>query len=238
MSANLFETTFASKIEAALTLVRDQINNGSGACITCSFQAEDMVVLHMLYQSAPSVPVLFLDTGYHFEEVYRYRDEIAKAWKLNLVNLLPKQTVADQEAQFGRLYETAPDRCCAARKVEPLFSALERYQTWFTGLRREQSKSRADLQVVDTFALPSGKSLRKISPLAEWTTREVSAYAADNNLALLPLYDKGYSSIGCEPCTSLPSDSVDPRSGRWGGMKLECGIHIQISNDRDEVERR
>lgn len=227
-----FEAAFAAKVESAQALVREQIGgDASRVCVTCSFQAEDIAVLHMVYQVAPGVPVLFLDTGYHFAEVYRYRDELAKKWSLNLFNLQPRQSAAEQEREYGRLYETAPDRCCAARKVEPLFKALEGYGVWFTGLRREQSRSRAELQMVDSFALPSGTRLRKISPLADWTTREVWAYAARHRLPLLSLYDKGYSSIGCEPCTSLPSDPDDPRSGRWGGRKQECGIHIEAAGN-------
>jgi phosphoadenosine phosphosulfate reductase len=218
------------KITQAERMIREQIGDDpQDLCVTSSFQAEDMLVLHFVTQTVPNVPVLFLDTGYHFKETYEYRDRMSAEWKLNLINLLPAQTVAEQESQFGILYQTAPDRCCGLRKVGPLFAALEAYGRWFTGLRREQSKSRAGLQAVDTFTLPSGKQLRKISPLAEWTTRDVWQAAGQFGIPLLPLYEKGYSSIGCEPCTSLPIDPADPRSGRWSGNKLECGIHIQPS---------
>jgi phosphoadenylyl-sulfate reductase (thioredoxin) len=108
-------------------------------------------------------------------------------------------------------------------------AAFTPYEIWFTGLRREQSKSRANLQAVDTFTLPSGKQLRKVSPLGDWMTREVWQYATEHQIPLLPLYDLGYSSVGCQPCTSLPTSADDPRSGRWSGRKLECGIHIQPS---------
>lgn len=219
------------KIAAAQRILGEELGAQTrDVCVTSSFQAEDLVVVHMVTAVLPRVSVLFLDTGYHFAETYEYRDRIALDWDLNLINILPEQTVAAQEAEFGILNQTAPDRCCAMRKVEPLFAALADYQLWFTGLRREQSKTRANLQAVDTFALPGGKSLRKISLLAEWTTRDVWQYAGRFEIPLLPLYDLGYSSIGCEPCTSLPMDANDPRSGRWGGQKLECGIHIQPSS--------
>jgi phosphoadenosine phosphosulfate reductase len=195
--------------------------------VTNSFQAEDMVVLHMVRQLLAAVPVVFLDTGYHFSEVYAYRDRMTAEWGLNLINLVPEITVAEQEAQFGILNQTDPSRCCGLRKVKPLFTALESYAYWFTGLRREQAKSRAALVEVDDFALPSGKKIRKISPLAEWTAKDVWSYAREYGIPLLDLYDKGYTSIGCEPCTSLPLDPNDPRSGRWGGQKQECGIHLQ-----------
>ncbi|HEY0759805.1 MAG TPA: phosphoadenylyl-sulfate reductase [Acidisarcina sp.] len=223
--------TLDEKIAVAQSVMQGQLALGAQeVCMTCSFQAEDMVVLHMLRAAAPDVPVLFLDTGYHFAETYAYRDRMAAEWGLRLVNILPEQTVAEQTEQFGILNQVAPDRCCALRKVGPLFRALEGYELWFTGLRREQSKSRSGLQAVDTFALPGGRLLRKISLLAEWTTRDVWQYAARFEIPLLPLYEQGYSSIGCEPCTSLPLDPGDPRSGRWAGQKLECGIHVQASS--------
>lgn len=218
---------FEERIAAAQALVAAHVKSASTECLTCSFQAEDMIVLQMVRARHPDVPVLFLDTGYHFAATYAYRDQMAAAWDLNLINLLPRQSVRDQEAQFGILHQSAPDQCCKLRKVEPLFAALEGYATWFTGMRREQAKSRAQLQALDHFTLPGGKQLLKISPLVDWTTRDVWYYAQEHGIPLLPLYDKGYSSIGCEPCTSLPSDPNDPRSGRWSGRKQECGIHIQ-----------
>jgi phosphoadenosine phosphosulfate reductase len=211
------------------TLVNDLLSTARAedVCVTSSFQAEDMVVVHMVREVLPNVPVIFLDTGYHFAETYEYRDRLAQEWGLNLVNVLPQLTVAEQESQFGILNQTAPDRCCGMRKVGPLFASLEPYRLWFTGLRKEQAKTRANLQPVDTFTLPTGKQLEKVSPLADWTTRDVWQYAAEHNIPLMKLYDKGYTSIGCEPCTSLPLDPNDPRSGRWGGHKTECGIHVQ-----------
>jgi len=216
------------RIRAAEQLIRQELEQTQGdVCVTNSFQAEDMIVLHIVRQTLPDVPVIFLDTGYHFAEVYEYRDRMAQAWSMNLINLLPELTVSEQEAQFGILNQTDPSRCCGLRKVKPLFAALDRYELWFTGLRREQAKSRAALQPVEDFALPTARTIRKISPLTEWTAKDVWDYARQHDILLLPLYDEGYSSIGCEPCTSLPLDPNDPRSGRWGGRKQECGIHLQ-----------
>jgi phosphoadenosine phosphosulfate reductase len=200
-------------------------NKNKASAITVSFQAEDMVVLHLLRQRIPDIPVIFLETGYHFSETYQYRDRMAKAWSLNMINATPKQTVREQESQFGILNRTDPGRCCHLRKVEPLMSALEAYDIWFTGLRREQSPTRRNLQTVEQHQLPSGKVLLKVSPLAAWDWKQVWSYIVENRIEYLPLYDRGYRSIGCEPCTSIPSPSADPRSGRWGGAKLECGIH-------------
>ena len=218
------------KIRVAEQLVQRELKQTQhNICVTNSFQAEDMIVLHMVRRTLPDVPVIFLDTGYHFAEVYEYRDRMAHVWSMNLINLLPELTVSEQESRFGILNQTDPSRCCGLRKVKPLFAALDRYELWFTGLRREQAKSRAALQPVEDFALPTAKTIRKISPLTEWTTKDVWDYTRRYDIPLLPLYDKGYSSIGCEPCTSLPLDPNDPRSGRWGGQKQECGIHLQSS---------
>ncbi len=201
------------------------------ACITCSFQAEDVLLLHLTRELKPAIPVLFLDTGYHFAETYAYRDKIAAEWGLNLTNLLPAKTVAEQEAEFGLLYQSAPDKCCQLRKVEPLFAAVAKYKVWLTGLRREQARSRAALEEVADFALPGGVIVRKLSPFADWTTRDVWELCTQFAIPLLPLYDLGYSSIGCEPCTSIPTDPNDPRSGRWAGRKVECGIHIEAAKN-------
>lgn len=197
------------------------------ACLTCSFQAEDVLLLRLAMELRPGIPVLFLDTGYHFRETYEYRDRIAAEWRLNLTNLLPKLTVPEQESAFGLLYQTEPNKCCGLRKVEPLFEAVSRYRMWLTGLRREQARSRTALKEIDDFQLPGGVIVRKLSPFADWTTRDVWQMCSHFDVPLLPLYDAGYTSIGCEPCTTLPTDPNDPRSGRWAGKKVECGIHIQ-----------
>jgi phosphoadenosine phosphosulfate reductase len=202
------------------TLIEDTLAGAAAPCITSSFQAEDVVVLHMLLKARADIPVLFLDTFHHFAETLAYRDDLAERWKLNLI------TLRAAEPSVG-LWQSSTDDCCARHKVGPLFAALEGYDTWYTGLRREQSASRANLQPVEPFTLKSGKVLRKVSPLAMWATRDVWSYAKAHDIPLLPLYDVGYSSIGCEPCTSLPLDPSNPRSGRWQGQKLECGIHIQ-----------
>ena len=201
------------------------------ACITSSFQAEDMVVLDIVRHWLPGIPVLFLDTGYHFRETYIYRDRIAAAWNLNLVNLLPATTVAEQERALGLLYLVDPAQCCQARKVAPLMRALEGFEVWFTGLRREQSPTRANLKKMEMHRLPCGKEILKVNAIADWNWSRVLSYIEEHDIELLPLYEHGYRSIGCEPCTSLPTNSADARSGRWSGKKLECGIHTITLQD-------
>ena len=217
----------ASKLENVRRVLLQEITGAGDVCLTCSFQAEDVLLAKLAIEIDPAIPVLFLDTGYHFAETYEYRDRIAHEWNLNLVNLLPAQTVEQQEAQFGILYQSAPDQCCKLRKVEPLFKAVGEYRVWITGLRREQAKSRAALEERALFTLPGGKQVLKLAPLTEWTTRDIWYACEQLGIPRLSLYDRGYSSIGCEPCTTLPLDPNDPRSGRWGGRKVECGIHIE-----------
>ena len=207
-------------LEAVLASAED-----GRACLTCSFQAEDVVVLDFLRKRLPHIPVLFLETGYHFAETYEFRDQLVRDWDLNLVNVIPDKTVSEQESQLGILYQSDPARCCQLRKVDPLFRALEDYEIWFTGLRREQSPTRRNLQKLELHRLPRGKQLQKVSLLADWTWGQVWAYTAEHKLGYLHLYDAGYRSIGCEPCTAIPADRNNPRAGRWGGNKLECGIH-------------
>jgi phosphoadenosine phosphosulfate reductase len=202
------------------TLIADQLSASDSPCATSSFQAECVVLLHILREVRPDIPVLFLDTVHHFPETYAYTRQIAERWGLNLVTLRA-------EAPAPGLWQEDTRACCDRHKVGPLFAELAHHDVWFTGLRREQSPTRAGLTEVEPFALASGKTLRKVSPLARWTTREVLDYATRHDIPLLPLYQLGYTSIGCAPCTTLPLDPSDERSGRWGGQKRECGIHIQ-----------
>ena len=222
-----------AQLEHVRALLRTELAGlrNEEACLTCSFQAEDVLLLKLAMELRPEIPVLFLDTGYHFQETIEYRDRIAREWKLNLTNLLPKNTVAQQEAEFGMLHGTDPNRCCALRKVEPLFEAVAKYRVWLTGLRREQARSRTALKEIDDFAVKPDVIVRKLSPFADWTARDVWQACAHFGIPLLSLYDRGYTSIGCEPCTSLPTDPNDPRSGRWAGKKVECGIHIQAGTE-------
>ena len=174
----------------------------------------------MLREVRPDIPVLFLDTFHHFAQTLAYRDELSERWGLNLINLRA------QTPSVGLWQAESTEACCKRHKVEPLFSALEGYDTWFTALRRDQSPSRANLKEVEPFKLP-GRTISRVAPIAGWTARDVWAYAKAHDIPLLPLYELGYTSIGCEPCTALPFDPENPRSGRWQGQKLECGIHIQ-----------
>ena len=209
-----------AKSTEADRVIREVLTHASAPCITSSFQAECMVLTHLLLEAMPEIPVLFLDTFHHFAQTYAYRDEMAAAWKMKLV------TLQAAEPKIG-LWQESTEKCCAVHKVGPLFAALDAHDVWFTALRRDQSPSRANLQEVEPFRLPSGTIVQRVSPLASWTAKDVWAYAKAHGIPLLPLYEAGYTSIGCEPCTTPPIDPDNPRSGRWQGQKLECGIHVQ-----------
>ena len=212
-----------------LELIARELAAARRPCVTTSFQMDGVVLLHMLLQQRPDIPVLFVDTFHHFEAVQEYKDRLTREWRLNLV------TLRAEEPKPG-LWRDSTDACCKLHKSGPLFAALEHYDVWFSALRKGQSRSRVKLNEVAPSRLPSGTELRKVSPLANWTTDEVMAYATVNEIPLLPLYDIGYTSIGCEPCTVRPLDPNDPRSGRWMGQKLECGIHLEFAADPAKLD--
>jgi phosphoadenosine phosphosulfate reductase len=195
---------------------------GSGLVVTSSMA--DTVMIHLAEQVAPGMDVVFLDTGYHFVETIGTRDAVQAVHNVNVINVTAEQTVAEQDATWGKnLFATNPDQCCALRKVAPLSRALEPYAAWATGLRRADSRSRRNTPVVSWDAR---RNLIKVAPIASWSDADVADYIERNGLMVNPLLDDGYSSVGCEPCT-LRSTGPDARSGRWAGLaKTECGIHL------------
>jgi phosphoadenosine phosphosulfate reductase len=195
---------------------------GPRFCVTSSMT--DAVVIHLASRAMPGIDVLFLDTGYHFPETIGTRDAIDAVMDVNVVTLTPRLTVAEQDARYGpKLYERNPDLCCAMRKVQVLQEGLRKYDAWATGLRREESATRARTPVVGWDAR-RGKV--KVSPIARWTQADVEAYIAKHDVLTNPLLQEGYTSIGCAPCTRRIVEGEDPRAGRWAGLaKTECGIH-------------
>jgi phosphoadenosine phosphosulfate reductase len=195
---------------------------GSRLVVTSSLA--DTVMIHLAEQVAPGIDVIFLDTGYHFVETIGTRDAVQAVHNVNLLSITPVQSVAEQDAAWGKdLFARNPDQCCALRKVQPLNRALEGYSAWATGLRRADSPSRADTPIVSWDA---GRNLIKVAPIARWTDDDVANYIEANNLMVNPLLEEGYRSIGCAPCTRRVQGG-DPRAGRWAGLaKTECGIHL------------
>ncbi|MFN7947920.1 MAG: phosphoadenylyl-sulfate reductase [Blastocatellia bacterium] len=192
--------------------------------MTSSFGAEGLVLIDKLSRIRPDLPVIYLDTGFHFPETEKLREQVRTRFNLNLIEQRAALTIEEQAAVYGdRLYERDPDLCCRLRKVEPLGEALKGYDAWIAALRRDQSPSRAGIGVIEWNAR---HSMVKINPLANWTRRQVWDYVIRHELPYNPLYDEGYASIGCAPCTRRVTAGAHERSGRWDGVvKLECGIH-------------
>ena len=186
---------------------------------------QDAVLIDLAAAVRPGVPVLFLDTGYHFAETIGTRDAVASVYDITVVNVTPEQTVAEQDSAHGRdLFARNPEECCRLRKVVPLGRALSRYSAWVTGIRRVEAPTRANAALV---GFDEAFKLVKVNPLAAWTDDEMQAYIESHGILVNPLVDEGYPSIGCAPCTAKPVDGADARSGRWQGLsKTECGLHV------------
>lgn len=196
--------------------------------VATSFQSSGLVILHMMKDLRPDIPVLFLDTGFHFDETLEFKEKITKMWDLNVVDLRGDHGSARRQAEiYGpELYRSDPDKCCFINKVEPLQRALQDYDGWISGLRRDQSPLRAETPIVEAQMLPAGDEVMKIHPLAHWTREDVALYVSEFSIPTHPLLENGFRSIGCQPCTRAISDNEDERAGRWDGLaKTECGIH-------------
>jgi phosphoadenosine phosphosulfate reductase len=195
---------------------------------TCNYvvasNMQDAVLIDNASKVRPGVPVLFLDTGYHFAETIGTRDAIESVYDIRVLNIAPEHTVEEQDGLMGKdLFARDPNECCRLRKVVPLRKALKGYGAWVTGLRRVESPTRANAPLI---SFDESFKLVKINPLAAWTDEDVQEYIEKNDVLVSPLVEEGYPSIGCAPCTVKPAKGADPRSGRWQGRnKTECGLH-------------
>lgn len=192
-------------------------------CAVSSFGAESAVILHMLAQTAPDTPVLFLDTHKLFRETLEYRDHLVKQLGLtNVRTLSPDPSHLQADDPDGDLSSRNPDMCCHIRKTLPLIKALSGYKVWISGRKRHHGGTRAELPLVE---IQDGKL--KINPLFDWSFEKIATYYEKHELPRHPLVAKGYPSIGCVPCTSPAAAGEDLRAGRWAGQnKTECGIHF------------
>lgn len=193
-----------------------------GTAVACSMA--DAVLPHLVSQQLPGVDVLFLETGYHFTETHITRNEVAEQLDITVVDVLPEQTVAEQDAALGKdLFARDAALCCELRKMQPLKKALSGYEIWFTGVRRDEAPTRTNTPLV---TWDHAHSLVKVNPLAAWTFDGLLDYAGKHQVPVNMLLSNGYPSIGCKPCTRPVAPGEDPRAGRWAGLaKTECGIH-------------
>lgn len=221
--------------------------------MSSSFGPESGVLLHMVSRIDPATPVLFLETGYHFPETLAYKNQLVEKFGLkNVVDLKadPKRKAEVVRQYEGVPYEKNPDLCCQINKVEPLEQALKDYEAWMSGIRRNQTDFRKSVRIVEEYKhtplLPppaergEGRwGVYKVSPLANLTSREMWWYLKEHNIPKHPLYDKGYLSVGCWPCTRPVQPGDDERSGRWAGKaKTECGIHTFMEVKQEKEEKK
>lgn len=193
--------------------------------MTSNFGAEGVVLMDHLMRVAPETPIIYLNTGFQFPATDEVKERLRDRYKFNLIEARSMLTVEEQANIYGeRLYETNSDLCCRIRKVEPLQRALAGFEAWVAALRRDQSPTRAGIKVVEWNAR---NEMAKIHPLAKWNRSQVWSYIVKHDLPYNRLYDDGYTSIGCWPCTRQVAAGEHERSGRWvGSKKQECGIHL------------
>ena len=198
---------------------------GPRSSATCNYvvasNMQDAVLVDLAAKVRPGVPVMFLDTGYHFVETIGTRDAIEAVYDISVLNVTPEQTVAEQDRLLGKdLFAREPNECCRLRKVAPLSKALRGYSAWVTGLRRVEAPTRANAPLI---SFDEAFKLVKINPLAAWSEKDIWKYIYEHDVPYNELHDRGYPSIGCTHCT-LPAAAG--RSGRWADAdKTECGLH-------------
>jgi len=207
----------------ATDLLRWTDENFGGNYVVAS-NMQDAVLVDLATKVHPGVDVLFLDTGYHFVETIGTRDAVEAVYDINIVNVTPENSVAEQDELLGKdLFAREPNECCRMRKVEPLGKALRGYTAWVTGIRRVEAPTRANAPFI---SWDNAFGLVKINPLAAWSDEDMQDYIDNNGVLVNPLVFEGFPSIGCAPCTAKPAEGADPRSGRWAGLsKTECGLH-------------
>ena len=232
IAASRLEDRFAKvKARSLLRLAIEDLFPGRIALLS-SFGADSVVLLHMVAQVDPTTPVLFVDTGQHFEETLRYRDELVA--RLGLTKLItatpdPALTAAEDPEKF--LFTSDPDRCCDIRKVQPLARALDGYDAWITGRKSFQTATRSRVPLFEA----EGDRV-KVNPLVGWSASDLLDYIRAADLPPHPLVAKGFPSIGCLPCTSHVAPGEDARAGRWRGRaKSECGIHTEPLNVGQDI---
>ncbi|MCV0351646.1 MAG: phosphoadenylyl-sulfate reductase [Nitratireductor sp.] len=209
--------------EEIIAVAIDLFADAGGIAATSSFGADSAALLHLIAEAEPGLPITFLDTGQHFGETLEYRDQLADDLGLTNIEIIrPLEDALAADDPDGILHQSDTDRCCAIRKVEPMARAIAPYRAWFTGRKRGQASTRAEMPVFEAV----GPRIR-VNPLARWSTEDQAAYMRRHGLRQNPLVAFGYLSIGCFPCTSPVKPGEDPRSGRWAGQaKTECGIHL------------
>jgi phosphoadenosine phosphosulfate reductase len=205
---------------------------GPQVAASSSFQTQSVPFLHIISRVCPEMPVIFIDTGFHFLETLAFRDELQARYNLNIMMVRPAIEKSQLLAKYGEgLYRRDPDLCCYINKVEPMRRATAGLKAWLSGVRRDQTAHRQQLNVIER--RPEG--LLKVHPMLRWTGAQIWQYIDAHNLPYHPLFPEGYLSVGCAPCTRPIAPGEDERSGRWSGkQKTECGLHKDWQQEEGE----
>jgi len=221
---------FDDKVATIHTELAAYAAAGKRLFATSSFQSNSVVLLHLLSELAPQVPVYFLDTGYHFPETLRFKRALAQRFGLVIHDLRSPLCRSQQRDAQGRLlFASDPDHCCHLNKIVPLDPIIAGHDVWVSGVRGAQSASRAAM----TREATGRGGITRYHPLLDWDGRTVHQYITAHELPAHPLEDRGYISVGCRPCTrtALEQLDLDDRGGRWFGLnKTECGLHTEVSS--------
>lgn len=199
--------------------------------MSSSFQTQSMPLLHMATRIKHDLPVFFLDTGYHFWETATFREKIASEWKINVIDLYrDSRWDVFAHQNIRNLPVDDPNLCCYLHKVQPMQKALKDVKAWISGIRRDQTSVRANAKILEL----QEDGLLKVNPLLNWKKADVQSYMEEYHLPVHPLYEKGYKSVGCAPCTIAIGVNDDERAGRWAGKgKVECGLHTTMFSKKD-----
>lgn len=227
----LAEANIKLRDEDILTIIQwaKDVFGEEEIAMTTAFGYSGLTLLDHVLKIMPDIKLYFIDTGFHFQETLEFCNKLSKMWNLNIEILKPDLSKKELEKKLGKEpYKTNADLCCHYNKTEPLLRILRKHAVWLSGIRRDQSITRADIEILEL----DGRGVIKLSPMAKWTRKQTWDYIRNNNIPYSPLHDKGYYSIGCEPCTKSIDEGGDERDGRWPFMqKLECGIHL--NNDKN-----
>lgn len=195
---------------------------------TSSFQTHSLVLLHILSRIDNTIPIYFINTGYHFPETTRFRDEVTKLFNLNTIDLKPLVPKYMQKGPDGKLLFTSdPDHCCYLNKTQPMEAVLEAHDIWINGVRADQSATRRAMKREH----PAPHGVIRFHPMLDWNAKMIYDYAKEHDLPKHPMESRGYFSIGCEPCTRKFDPEMMEREARWYGMnKVECGLHTDLAH--------
>ncbi|MEO7991676.1 MAG: phosphoadenylyl-sulfate reductase [Chryseolinea sp.] len=214
------------KFEEIKAKIEDYRASGKKMFTTSSFQSHSLILLHMLSRIDKSIPVYFINTGYHFPETVQFRDYITDLFGLPIVDLksdVPKFMQRDGEGKL--LFTSDPDHCCYLNKTQPMDGILRSNDVWINGVRADQSAVRAAMKVEQ----PAQHGSIRFHPMLDWNSKMIWQYQKEYNLPKHPLEEKGYVSIGCEPCTRKLDPEMQEREARWFGLnKIECGLHTDL----------